>query len=262
MDTNPASSPVRDTPPESCSAVYPLKTCSTDVSGLWRLSDLMVQLQEAAVRHCDLLGCGRIPLLREFGAVWVLTRNEIHIHRTPALGETVTVETFPGPVRRTIFPRYFIVRDSEGNIAADSASYWVLCSAEDRRMVFLPEVAAMVPAPDRTPPFTRFTSPSPIRQEGRAFVYRPVYCDLDINGHVNNTRYADWLCNALGTDFMRKNRIVSFLIDYHHEVLPDMDIRLELKTDESAFSLTGTRQDTLFFDISGRYVPAAERTQR
>ncbi len=248
----------RKNPPESCTLSCTLKTCSTDVNGLWRLSDLMVQLQEAAGLHCESLGCGRIPLYRDFGAVWILTRNEIRIHRTPALGETITVETFPGPIRRTIFPRYFLLRDQRGETVADSASYWVLCSAKDRRMVFLPEVAAMVPAPDRTPPFTRFSSPARIEGPGKTLLYRPVYCDLDVNGHVNNTRYADWLCNALGTDFMRRNRITSFLIDYHHEVLPEMEIRLELKTDDASFSLSGTHGDTPAFDISGRFSPAAE----
>ncbi len=252
----PATAPGNENCVVSCS----MKTCSVDMNGLWRLSDLLIQLQEAAGRHCENLGCGRIPLYRDHGAVWVLTRNEVHIHRSPVLGETVTIETFAGPVRRTLFPRYFILRDADGKTVAEAASFWVLCSAKDRRMIFLPEVAAMVPTPDREPPFTRFSPPVPIQGSGTVLSCHAVYSDLDVNGHVNNTRYADWLCDTLGTAFMGKNRIVSFRIDYHREVLPDLEVRLEVKTDSAAFSMSGFHEDTLLFDISGRYEALPERS--
>ena len=44
------------------------------------------------------------------------------------------------------------------------------------------------------------------KPQGEEFVtqYRPVYTDLDVNGHMNNTRYADLLCNALGIDLMKE----------------------------------------------------------
>ena len=99
-----------------------LKTCSTDLSGLWRLSDILVEMQELAGKQCQRLGCGRQDLIREYGLVWVLTRTELHISRMPSLGETVEMTTWAAPPRRMIYPRYFSVTDEAGRTVAESAT--------------------------------------------------------------------------------------------------------------------------------------------
>lgn len=35
------------------------------------------------------------------------------------------------------------------------------------------------------------------------FSRAPQYSDFDVNGHVNNTKYLAWLCDALGFDALR-----------------------------------------------------------
>ena len=46
---------------------------------------------------------------------------------------------------------------------------------------------------------------------------------LDVNAHVNNARYADWLTDALGTSVMRQYCLKTLNINYAAEVLPDKD---------------------------------------
>ena len=237
---------------------YLLKTCSTDLSGLWRFSDILVQLQELAGKQCQLLGCGRLDLLRQHGLVWVLTRTEIRVRRMPSLGEKVRLTTWAAPPRRMIYPRYFTVTDTDEKTVLDSATQWVLCSVEDRRMKNAPEIGAMIPTPDREPAFTRFSSPPLIENGKRVFFAEPRYSDLDVNGHVNNTRYADWLCDALGIDTMKQKRISVFTVDYRHEVLPGDRLEMVLGMDGGGFSLSGKKDDTLYFDIGGTFAPDSE----
>lgn len=45
----------------------------------------------------------------------------------------------------------------------------------------------------------------------------PSYTDVDLNGHVNNAKYADYIVNAI--DPGQAGRLTSFQIDYRHEVL-------------------------------------------
>ena len=118
-----------------------------------------------------------------------------------------------------------------------------------------PEIGAMIPTTDREPAFTRFSSPPLIENEKRVFYAEPRYSDLDANGHVNNTRYADWLCDALGIDMMKKKRIAVFTVDYRHEVLPGDRLEMVLGTDGGGFSLSGKKDDTLYFDIGGTFAP-------
>ena len=45
----------------------------------------------------------------------------------------------------------------------------------------------------------------------------PSYTDVDLNGHMNNAKYADYVVNAI--DPGQAGRLTSFQIDYRHEVL-------------------------------------------
>ncbi len=245
-------------PYDQLSIRYPLRTCSTDVNGLWRLSDVLVQMQELAGLQCQYLGCGRLDLLRDHGLVWVLTRTEIHFKRMPALGETAVVTTWAAPPRRMIYPRYFTIASEKSETLAESATQWVLCDIRDRRMADAPGIGAMIPTPDREPPFRRFT-PSPTLGGGekKTWTQVPLYTDLDVNGHVNNTRYADWLCDALGIDTMKEKRFASFSVDYRHEIRPGDEMEMTLCTEGNAFSFSGSRRGTLCFDIGGAFAPDA-----
>ena len=44
------------------------------------------------------------------------------------------------------------------------------------------------------------------------------YSDTDINGHVNNTRYADIVCDAVPWEVWDTAQIRDFTISYHREV--------------------------------------------
>ena len=82
--------------------------------------------------------------------------------------------------------------------------------------------------------------------------YHPVYTDLDVNGHVNNTRYADWLCNALGIDLMKEYEPESIILNYNHEVLPGQKVMLHRILCEQDYRLYGTVGDSTAFEIGGK----------
>ena len=43
------------------------------------------------------------------------------------------------------------------------------------------------------------------------------FTDLDRNGHMNNTRYMDWIDDLLPSDFHREHPIKEFTVCYHSE---------------------------------------------
>ena len=60
--------------------------------------------------------------------------------------------------------------------------------------------------------------PGQLPAEYAARDYRVRYFDIDINHHVNNARYLDWMLDPLGPDFLRQHRPVAFKINYEAEV--------------------------------------------
>ena len=89
--------------------------------------------------------------------------------------------------------------------------------------------------------------------QGEEFVseYTPVYTDLDVNGHVNNTRYADWLCNTLGIELMSRSEPETVILNYNHEILPGQKLTFRKILRDNQYRLTGYTEDAAAFDIGG-----------
>ena len=77
------------------------------------------------------------------------------------------------------------------------------------------------------------------------------YTDLDVNGHVNNTRYADLLCNTLGIALMKEYEPDHIILNYNHEILPDHTVKLRRILKGNEYRLSGIVNDTTSFDIGG-----------
>ena len=222
-----------------------------DLGGIWRPSAILTAMQETAGMHSHILGCGRETLVQK-GVVWVLTRCEVQMEKEARMGSRLSIETFPMPLRRWFFPRYFVFRDEEGAQVGAAGTLWVLFDLEKRCMVAPGDVAGAIPDnSDLTPPLG---VPGPVPRltgETAASARTPVYSELDVNGHVNNARYADWLCDALGLEIMREYRVKTMRLSYAAEIRPGQAMELRLTRDGLAYHLTGAHEGKTHFEIGG-----------
>lgn len=234
---------------------FTLLTRDCDFTGHWRPSAVLESMQEVAGVHSALLGCGRDDLLRQ-DTVWVLSRCEIHMNRYPVLGEQVTVATYPMPVRRYFFPRYFVFTDHRGELIGSAGSLWLLLDIHTRHMLPPGNVARLIP--DNSDLSIPNILPATVGAlQGDEFVseYHPVYADLDVNGHVNNTRYADWLCNALGVSLLRSWEPESLILNYNAEILPDTKVMLHRVLRDQDFRFSACVGEKAAFEVGGRLRP-------
>lgn len=229
-----------------------LRTCDCDMNGQWRPSALLTAMQETSGTHCALLGCGRDDLLKR-GVVWILARSEVQMTRYPNIGETVTVQTFHKPVRLRFFPRYYIFKDSAGDMIGKAGTLWLLMDIHTRQTIPAGDIAALLPDnSDLAAPMALPATVGQLQGEETVTLCDPAYTDLDVNGHVNNTRYADWLCNALGIDTLRRYQPASMILNYNAEVLPGQRVALHLVRRDEAYQLSGCYGDKLVFEIGGK----------
>ena len=227
----------------------------TDLNARLRPGALLEMMQEMAGNHAEKLGIGRDKLLAD-NLVWVLTRLEVRMQRWPRFSERITIETFPMPNRRWFFPRYFIFRDATGNEIGCAGSLWALLDIHERRMCKPDPVIAMMPDnSDLTPPMGMPATVAECAGEPLHESRLPVYTDLDMNGHVNNTRYVDWCCNALGIETMRTMELASFAVNFNQEILPGAEVDTCLRRDGDAFSFSGFIGEKRHFDVGGLLRP-------
>ena len=223
-----------------------------DLGGLWKPSAILTAMQETAGMHSHILGCGRETLVQK-GVVWVLTRCEVQMEKEARMGSRLSIETFPMPLRRWFFPRYFVFRDETGAQVGAAGTLWVLFDLEKRCMVAPGDVAGAIPDnSDLTPPLG-VPGPVPRLTTGGTLesARTPVYSELDVNGHVNNARYADWLCDALGLEVMREYRVKTMRLSYAAEIRPGQAMELRLTRDGLAYHLTGSHEGKTHFEIGG-----------
>lgn len=228
-----------------------LLTSHCDLTGQWRPSAILETMQETAGIHAELLGIGRRALLQK-GVVFILSRIEVVMDHYPKIGDVVTVETFPMPVRRWFFPRYFIFKNAQGEEIGRAGTLWALLDVETRKMARPDGVASLMP--DNSDLLAPLGLPATVAEVSGTLetaTQTPVYTDLDINRHVNNTKYMDWCCNALGIHTMEHRCLARFDLNYNLEVVPGQEIRTELRRLGDDFSYSGFSGEQRHFDVGG-----------
>ncbi|MBQ6288805.1 MAG: hypothetical protein IJK71_06145 [Clostridia bacterium] len=230
---------------------FTLRPRDCDLNEKWRPSAVLETMQDAAGAHSILLGCGREELIRK-NMVWVIARCEVHMDRYPSVGEQITVHTFPTPTRICFFPRYYVFTDARGEMIGKAGTLWLLLDTTTRRMLPPGDVGKLIPEnKDLSIPMNLPATVGNLQGDEFVSEYRPVYTDLDVNGHVNNTRYADWLCNTLGIDLMTEYEPEHIILNYNHEVLPGHVVTLHRILKGNEYRLSGKVGDTTAFEIGG-----------
>ena len=155
------------------------------------LSSLLYMVQEIAGEHSAMLGADR-QILEEKGIFWAVIRHRLQIQRMPALGEAVTVTTWPMPTTRSAYPRATEARDKEGKLLFRAVSLWVLMDRSSRSMVLPKRSGVEVNGVEMGTELEFPGSLSPV-ETAQQINRRVCREDLDINGHVNNCRYLSWV---------------------------------------------------------------------
>ena len=186
-----------------------------DRFGRLKSSAILWLVQEMATRHCRLLQLDWNTLAQK-GMFWAIIRHRVHINRMPQKGESIRLETWPMPTTRVAYPRSVVAYDESGNECFRSISLWVLMDMDSRSMI-LPgksgiEVLGTLRGTELAPPSA--LTPGKLLLHRRRFVN---YTDLDRNGHMNNTRYFDWIYDLLPSSFHSSHRVKEFTVCYFSE---------------------------------------------
>lgn len=190
--------------------------------GSMKLSAVLHYIQEVSGGHSDRLGFSW-NALAEKGLFWAVLRHRVVIHRLPNAGQTVHLETWPMPATRAAYPRAVRATDSSGNVLFEAVSLWVLMNTQSRAMVLPSRSGVDVPGILRGIEPEIPSSLSPANGENSS-LWRVSPEDLDINGHVNNAKYLDYV------EALPENAALTaqdLTVCYLAEVLPRQQIILK-----------------------------------
>ena len=167
-------------------------------NGSIKVSSLLKMLQKAAGDDVNKTALNYFALA-EKNIAFVLTKMTVEFLRDIKLYDELTIVSHPRKVHGASFPRDFIIKCGDETVAI-SRSIWVLLDLEKRTILrpsAIDSIGTLPPSDDdlfEIRDVRRVVSQDSL---SRTNVHRVDYSHLDMNNHLNNTFYADFIFNSM-----------------------------------------------------------------
>ncbi|MBO5727661.1 MAG: acyl-ACP thioesterase [Oscillospiraceae bacterium] len=210
-----------------------IDTRDVDGRGHCRPSALLGHLQEAATLAAEGRGFGREVLMERYGAFWMLARMWYRLERPVRWGERLHIHTWHRGGKGAAMYRDFDLYVDDAPVG-EAVSVWVLVQLADRKMLRLAQVPELEGTEggerNKSVLLSKLRLPGEMTLAERRLMH---YSDTDINAHVNNTRYADFACDAIHAEELKDGQFIRELqLGYHAECLPGEVIDLLVGREE------------------------------
>lgn len=207
--------------------------------------------QQIATMHAEAAGLND-ELYAATHTAHVLAKLALHIDRTPRVDETLTVTTRPERCKRAVNKRITFFYDAAGQQVAVLDSRWVLIDT-DKRLILRKHPEAFNDCWAEDVPFElpmKMVKAVP-EDCAPAGEYTATYSRCDMNGHMNNTRYVDILCDALPWNVWDEGEARDLKVYYHREVPRGASFALlQAQTGEKQYYFCGQREEKAAFEAS------------
>jgi acyl-ACP thioesterase len=196
------------------SATYRLLTNYVDGRKKLSLPGLFLFLQEIALEHATLRGFG-YDHLKTRGQFWVLAKVKVLLYDYPQWNDELRIDTWSKEPELLTAYRDFEGYDAASRKLFSATSAWHILSegahrpqrVDDLKHAFLiPEnkhaidgKPAKIPAPGVAPA----TAPQQV-----------VWSDIDVNMHVNNSRFVQWVIDSLPAGFVPERRVTEIEVNF------------------------------------------------
>ncbi len=178
---------------------FTISSVDADASYHCRPSALLACIQRAVTAQSVVVGTTKTDMLAKYGGFWMVLRLMIRLKRPILWNEQLTVRVI---IRRPVAKR--IYRDCDLYVGeeqvGDFTSLWVLADEHTHKPMFMEDIPDL---PTENPPdakdltLSRLVFPQNMTLHDSRRLY---YSDIDLNGHMNNTRYVDLAADAAELD--------------------------------------------------------------
>ena len=137
---------------------------------------------------------------------WVVIQYSVRINRLPVNEQDIELSTRSSSCNRFLAYREFWIKDQSGKTLVYVRSQWILMNLLNRQLSPIPQKLIRPYGAKEVGMIPHLTRPKLIDLTGRVRkkTYRVRYSDIDINRHVNNSRYLEWMCDTLSIQFLKK----------------------------------------------------------
>ncbi len=225
---------------------YTLRAGDFDKFNRIKPSAVLDLFQDAAGQHAEEIGVGFEAMLSR-SYLWVLTRVKFEIISAPNRYDTVVVKTWPLAPNRLNYRREYCIEDQNGKKLIIGSSEWVVIHSSERRLLSVPDLYSFSDGFHDEMMFEgKLTKVHDFETHGAPYIVNAGFSELDVNNHVNNTKYADFVLDAINP--AQDDVPQSFQIDYRKEVMQGTQLNIYFIKDDNTVSAKGQNigGDTMF----------------
>jgi len=194
---------------------YKVKAFDVDPNNRIKVSSIFDYLQDAASIHAEHLKFGYANLLPK-NLFWVLSWAKIEFGGFPKFMDEIKIQTWGRMQYKLHSMRDFLLFNDRDEIICKATTGWLLLDLKTLRPKILPQIfpevkfwedkAALIDLPGKFPIVSDLT---------KVYTQSINYSDIDLNQHVNNAKYVEFLLNCYEEGFHKnhcmKNLTISFM---------------------------------------------------
>jgi len=194
---------------------YRIRSININANKKLGLYGLLGLLQDTATEHAYQLGFGYEDMLEQ-GFFWVLVRQSLKMDSWPNWHDEITISTWTKPLDGVQAFREFEIFLGDQKIGASSATYMMLDIQTRQPRELTATDRSFSPRLDYQLDFNAARIELPDNMQFQRSIEVSV-TDLDMNNHVNNVKYAQWILNLIPFDLHKKYIVTAFDINFMSE---------------------------------------------
>ena len=204
-------------------------------------SSVLELFQDVACWHADEIGTGYDAMIAR-SYVWVLVKIRFRILKNPEKYQSVVVRTWPLEPNKFIYRREYIIENESGEKLICGSSEWVVMHSEKRRLVLAPDLYSIKDGFCKEMNFEqKLDKVEDFEESGTPYSIMPGFSQLDGNSHVNNTKYTNFVLDAVNPQ--EASDIDEFQIDYRKEVLQGVKLDIYHTKKDNIVIAKGLNED-------------------
>ncbi len=212
---------------------FSIRTNDADFNNRVKVNSIFVFLQDIAAAHADKLHLGYNNLL-EKNLGWVLSWVRVEIEKYPKYAETIKIKTWPKRKYKLFYLRDFLISNDKNDVIIKATTAWLPVNIQTKRIVDLQSINLKIPYEIEENALAVYPEKIIPDNEGKIIESKVFkYSDLDLNQHVNNTKYVEMILDCFSKDFHSSHIIKNITVSFQAESFLGDEIEISLSNQSS-----------------------------
>lgn len=176
------------------------------------------------------------------GYTWMIYKWRVDFSDLPVENEKIKIVTWASEFKRLNAYREFEVYNEKNELIIKASTIFLIVDMNKKRPIRIPEEVANAFGIYNK---KNFESIERIEVNGDLFSEKEILItdeNIDINGHVNNLVYLNWIIESLPSEYIKNYKLESINLIYHREIVNFKDVCVKNFKDDAIYTEIKTNE--------------------